>query len=664
MILQRVNLSFDPNIPSFTIECEELQTELYTPLLRVIPSINQTMLSDLIKEIQNNVYHIADKANMVSYFERLINVIDKTGRYVETFEIGHKGPMIMHDPILFLRKRNLGYAGFIDSIIEDIENSNDIVFPDFLENMVGNYRIGSPVENSEENWNENGIDEKVLLTLPANNEQLRTIKHLDNYGAVLVQGPPGTGKTHTIANLIGHLLSEGKSVLVTSHTEKALTVLKDKVFKELRNLCISLLSSSSQRKEMDTALFEIAEKSTSIDLRTTKQEIERLEQGRKDLVETYRQKQQELIHIRSLDYKDIVLSNETISPIEAAKFINKGQGKYDYIPGNSIDDTAMLPLSIDELTYLYKSNDMISSDQEAIISKGLPGIEEILSCKDFADKITTLLELESTLKDWVPKLHFTANTREDTILELITRAENLEQELSCMVDYQLNLMGRAIKDRFYGDFWGEILEEFNDLMEGFSSYRRLLFDNDYNIPRELINNDTINILEEIIATGKEVPVGLITCLTRPKWKRVKDSIRKDNKPIEKQGDFSDAKLIISHESRLSGLISKTNKLFQEISYPLELGHEDVESKVEDILERVRGAVSWHDEKWVPFVSAVRESILDQISFDITYLHSKNSHIDDMKDCLSEVFLKDLKLHYSSILLNKIRDELNAYKGHF
>jgi len=37
-----------------------------------------------------------------------------------------------------------------------------------------------------------------------------------------VQGPPGTGKTHTIGNLVGHLLAQGKSVLVTSHTTKAL----------------------------------------------------------------------------------------------------------------------------------------------------------------------------------------------------------------------------------------------------------------------------------------------------------------------------------------------------------------------------------------------------------------------------------------------------------
>ncbi len=61
-------------------------------------------------------------------------------------------------------------------------------------------------------------DEHILLSKEANAEQLVIAQRLEQHGAVLVQGPPGTGKTHTIANLIGHLLAQGKSILVTSHT--------------------------------------------------------------------------------------------------------------------------------------------------------------------------------------------------------------------------------------------------------------------------------------------------------------------------------------------------------------------------------------------------------------------------------------------------------------
>jgi putative protein kinase ArgK-like GTPase of G3E family len=45
-----------------------------------------------------------------------------------------------------------------------------------------------------------------------------------------VQGPPGTGKSHTIANLICHLLATGNKVLVTAQTKRALEVLKSYCF--------------------------------------------------------------------------------------------------------------------------------------------------------------------------------------------------------------------------------------------------------------------------------------------------------------------------------------------------------------------------------------------------------------------------------------------------
>lgn len=39
VLLQKVNLEFDSNKPSFIINCDEIKTELYTPMLRVIKSI-------------------------------------------------------------------------------------------------------------------------------------------------------------------------------------------------------------------------------------------------------------------------------------------------------------------------------------------------------------------------------------------------------------------------------------------------------------------------------------------------------------------------------------------------------------------------------------------------------------------------------------------------
>src|SRR5260221_8574961 len=83
--------------------------------------------------------------------------------------------------------------------------------------------------------------QEVYFPLPANREQRRIVEAISRRRGVLVQGPPGTGKSHTIANLVCHLLATGKRVLITAETGRALKVLKDKLPEEMRPLCVSLL---------------------------------------------------------------------------------------------------------------------------------------------------------------------------------------------------------------------------------------------------------------------------------------------------------------------------------------------------------------------------------------------------------------------------------------
>lgn len=81
--------------------------------------------------------------------------------------------------------------------------------------------------------------------LAANDEQEQIARKLARHSGVTVQGPPGTGKSHTIANLVSHLVAHGKRVLVTAHKDQALAVLREKIPAELRDLSLAVLGSSS-----------------------------------------------------------------------------------------------------------------------------------------------------------------------------------------------------------------------------------------------------------------------------------------------------------------------------------------------------------------------------------------------------------------------------------
>lgn len=105
---------------------------------------------------------------------------------------------------------------------------------------------------------------RVYFPLATNEEQRRIVEQHSRFAGVLVQGPPGTGKSHTIANLISHLLARGERVLVTAHGPRALEVLRHKLPPEIRQLCVSALGSSrDEQKELEASIARILHRRTT-----------------------------------------------------------------------------------------------------------------------------------------------------------------------------------------------------------------------------------------------------------------------------------------------------------------------------------------------------------------------------------------------------------------
>jgi superfamily I DNA and/or RNA helicase len=72
-------------------------------------------------------------------------------------------------------------------------------------------------------------DWKWFLESLNDNQKLAVQRAVASKGIFLLQGPPGTGKTQVIAEIVGHMVQEGKKVLVASETHKAI----DNVFERL-----------------------------------------------------------------------------------------------------------------------------------------------------------------------------------------------------------------------------------------------------------------------------------------------------------------------------------------------------------------------------------------------------------------------------------------------
>lgn len=222
------------------------------------PTLEQDMLEpqerpDAIEQnaIERQVAEIGDAlwdgSQVPVVLKAWVHAVSPRGQSDETLipqsELG-SDPRINLAPAVILRKRTeRSMLRVFQEIIEQLRSGQPV--PVGVRRLVG---ILDDADNNADEQADSSTDtgltspiQETFFPLPANNEQLEIVRKLSMRQGVLVQGPPGTGKSHTIANLVSHLLATGQRVLVTSHTARALRNLQDKIPKEIANLCVILL---------------------------------------------------------------------------------------------------------------------------------------------------------------------------------------------------------------------------------------------------------------------------------------------------------------------------------------------------------------------------------------------------------------------------------------
>jgi len=222
----------------------------------------------------------------------LVHSISPDGEYHEGVESKKTQfltkPMVEYSPALILRERSVrGLTDVLKRIRDRIENGEEIPFEfgDLAE--ITDTNSGSSITPTDSDLDEIGCE--IYFPKPSNEEQRRIVEKTRVSTGVLVQGPPGTGKSHTIANLICHLLATGQRILITAKTPRALRVLtgvpgdkdKDKGLlpEELRPLCISLLGSGlEEKRSLEASVGAILRKNEEWDEPFAQKQIKEKEQ--------------------------------------------------------------------------------------------------------------------------------------------------------------------------------------------------------------------------------------------------------------------------------------------------------------------------------------------------------------------------------------------------
>ncbi len=305
-------------------------------------------------------------------------------------------PRLQRSPAIFVVPRQSGVRGACEALLQRLDGLESI--PIGLELAVGAAPSHEVLGGTDEPSSA-GEDVELFFTKPANEAQERIAQRLERKSAVLVQGPPGTGKTHTIANLVGHLLAQGKSVLVTAQTSKALRVLRDKVVDELKPLCVSVLDSDIEsRSELEHAVNGIVAKLTS-DNAGFDSKARTLRDERTSLKKRIGEKTRELKTALTAEIEDVVVAGKGTHPSEAARTIARGLGANEWLPGE-VAPCAPLPLSSADLAVLYRLNAELRREDEQLVLAGVPNVADLILPTEFRAVAEQLAAPLPVAKDW------------------------------------------------------------------------------------------------------------------------------------------------------------------------------------------------------------------------------------------------------------------------
>ena len=454
VILQRVEVVFDADIPALRVLDTDREAELFSAVLSAGEALSPTQLTELREQVRVGGYHPLEQEGTTQYLRRLVQLLAPNGMFgtAETVPAATKQPVILRDPVLFLRDRPSGFPAAFDRVLADLERRAEV--PVALTRLVG---VDQPIADQPQlgQWSPWGEPPEILLSKPANEEQIHVARALERHGAIVVQGPPGTGKSHTIANLIGHLVAHGKRVLVTSHSTKALKVLRGSIVETLRPLCVALLDNDLDgRVQMEQAVKAILTRLTTANQTTLEKEVADLSEARAALNSEIARCAKDLKLIRESEYKPILIAGESVGASEAARWTTQHQDGSDWIP-NSIEAGAPLPLTREEVLELYASNAELNPSEEQGIAAGVPTLDSLETPQAFVEMVGALAATEPADYSLCWQ-HAAQETDSNGLRRFGELVRDTNEELTHIEPWQLTIVGAGYGGGSNADLWRDL----------------------------------------------------------------------------------------------------------------------------------------------------------------------------------------------------------------
>lgn len=243
-----ISIQFDDDTGQITVRRVDSADAVKVELDMLDPGLvtNPLLVNDVREKAKVLDDHPLNRDTVGSLARRLVHILDADGEYLDLDgapeAAGHATAHFA--PAIIRRKRSRqGLVDIFHTIIGQLAGATEVpdgirplIDPDHRPSVTSDRTDGALVV----------VDDDPFLPLPVNDVQLRILRQVDTRAQTLVQGPPGTGKTHTAAALLSHLLAQGKRVLVTAHTDRALKEVRDKLPAAIKPLAVAVVGTSRE----------------------------------------------------------------------------------------------------------------------------------------------------------------------------------------------------------------------------------------------------------------------------------------------------------------------------------------------------------------------------------------------------------------------------------
>lgn len=428
-------------------------------------------------------------------------------------------PTVVYAPALILRKRSAkGLTETLKRIEEQVENSGRIpsVFADLAE-----VRCPDDPDQGEGRGHVNtGFGGEIFFPKPSNDEQRRIVDMMRAANGVLVQGPPGTGKSHTIANLICHLLATGQRTLITAKTPRALQVLEGLVPNALRPLCINLLGSGiEERRSLESSVGGILREQDAWNEQRVTQKCAELEETLRTLREEKARISRRLRDIRESETHTQSIAEGAYRGTAAriAEAVSRDRAAYGwFLDAAPLEQSCQI--SADDLRIVLDALRRFTPEQRRELDLVWPGLDALPSTEGFAGLVqneTSAIEEQEASTGRADE-HFAdllANNNPATIVALRDALSIFRDTRTRLTAIPHPWMDDAVRDILGGNstLWHKLLSVTRDAIASVGEYvaaadeTRIEFPDDCDI--RVLCEDTI-VLKKHMENGGKLGWGL------------------------------------------------------------------------------------------------------------------------------------------------------------